>query len=354
MFKLKVRPATLKDNTELLQLQARCHQGRDFAVSLNTAPDFFQRAGFYEKSQTFVVVCNGKIRGCASFGIKQNWLKGKRLYTGHAFQVCVDKEFRRKGLAELLNKQGEAFFSSNKVYIVTGLAKADNRAAKKFTDMLGTDFVAGLKIRCFPVFSKKIPEQSNTGARTLTPSDMKSVTQLINQTWQGYHFFKPVSPKTIFSRFTQYSGCDMGSFFVLEREGRIVACMAVRGSRQALKMKIHKLSLKMQLKGKILKLLQPVFKHPDPIKKGDTITYAPLTFIGYETTKDFKDLLLYVRNRCAEMGVNQLALITQKNHETLKETKRVLHIDSGMNLYIKLFKGRIDISGPIFVDGTDI
>jgi len=65
---MNIRDATIEDNQELQELQAKCPQGKTLIVSLVNTPDFFARAKAYGSYKVYVAYEDNQIIGSAACG----------------------------------------------------------------------------------------------------------------------------------------------------------------------------------------------------------------------------------------------------------------------------------------------
>ncbi|NWG03879.1 MAG: GNAT family N-acetyltransferase [Syntrophaceae bacterium] len=102
---MNIREATLEDDKELQDLQAKCPQGKTLIVSLVNTPDFFARAKAYESYRVYVACDDHRIISSAACGMRQAFIKGSLRRVGYEFQYFTSPDYRGKGIAKQLHKQ---------------------------------------------------------------------------------------------------------------------------------------------------------------------------------------------------------------------------------------------------------
>lgn len=352
--RINIRTAGPDDTDALKILQRKSVQGKDISISIVNEPDFFQRTGLYENSKTFLVSHKSRIIGCGTCALKKTKVNNTECLTGYSFQLSVDPEFRRQGIAVMLRKKAEDYFRETGTEIAYGIIKTDNTASKNYAEKMEIRALRHLRVRCFPAIRRSFSAPEDTTLRQCTEANLEAASALINKTWQEYSLFTETSKESLIRLFDRYPGLDLNQFYILMHGSEIRACMALRDTGKIMKVKIENLSLKMRGIGFLSSCLKPILDIPGRLKKGNEIKYAPITLVGYKSLTDFKTLLLYVRRICAASGIDQLVHVTEADHPTMEITGKMLHMDSNMNLYIRRFSNQNDIHGPVYVDGADI
>ena len=72
-----IREASVDDNTELIELQAKCPQGTTLIVSTVNKPDFFARAKVYEDFKVYAVCEDNRIIASAACGLRKAVINNK-------------------------------------------------------------------------------------------------------------------------------------------------------------------------------------------------------------------------------------------------------------------------------------
>ncbi len=104
-----LREATEKDGKALQELQSRCPQGTNLVAKVVNIPDFFSRAGVYEKCKVFIAEDGGTIKGSGACAIRNVRIDGQPDRVGYLFQAFVDPQYRRCGIAGSLLEAREQF-----------------------------------------------------------------------------------------------------------------------------------------------------------------------------------------------------------------------------------------------------
>ena len=81
-----ISQATLEENSQLQQLQAKCPQGRTIIVSIVNRPDFLVRAKAYRFSKIFIASEDNRIVGSAPCAIRNGMINGTLQRIGDELQ----------------------------------------------------------------------------------------------------------------------------------------------------------------------------------------------------------------------------------------------------------------------------
>jgi len=84
--RMYIRQATLEENSQLQQLQAKCPQGRTIIVSIVNRPDFLVRAKAYRFSKIFIASEDNRIVGSAPCAIRNGMINGTLQRIGDELQ----------------------------------------------------------------------------------------------------------------------------------------------------------------------------------------------------------------------------------------------------------------------------
>ena len=89
---MNIRDATIEDNQELQELQAKCPQGKTLIVSLVNTPDFFARAKAYGSYKVYVAYEDNQIIGSAACGMCKALINGDIRRVGYEFQYFTSPD----------------------------------------------------------------------------------------------------------------------------------------------------------------------------------------------------------------------------------------------------------------------
>lgn len=351
---MHIREATLDDNAELIELQARCPQGTTVIVSTVNTPDFFARAKCYEDYKIYAVCEDTQIIASAACALRSVLINDKIEKVGYEFQAFVAPEYRGRRIAGQLHHVREEYLKKQGAVLSYGLIMEGNTPSIRHVTRQGFRRYRTVVMPTISVFKEMaLPSQSNI--RSVIPEDLPAVANLLNTTWQGYDFPEPVTAESLERLLRTMPEYGYESVFVLEDSGEIVACLGFLDWSQIMQITVKALSLKMRAVCFALDIIGKFRPIPRGPKPGDILKQMVLTPIGFKDAKDIAVLLRYVNNQALKKGIQQIFFLCERRHPLLDGLKGFIHIDTTMHLYIKpLQENPLIISRPVFVNGLDL
>jgi hypothetical protein len=130
---LRIREATLDDNTALLRLEAESPQGTGISILIDR-DDYFYRSRLHDRSKVMIAEEEGKLVGVMAFALKEVLLEGGIERVAYFYDLRGKASYRRsmkRGLFRLwktvvgeIESQGGEF--------IYGHVKADNYDFTRF------------------------------------------------------------------------------------------------------------------------------------------------------------------------------------------------------------------------------
>jgi GNAT superfamily N-acetyltransferase len=348
---MEIREATLEDNDTLQALQAQCPQGISLVVSTVNTPDFFARAKAYESYKIFVACEDSRIIGSGACAFRNGIINGNTERLGYEFQYFVSPDFRRKGLAGQLRNHIEKYLIQEGAALSYALVMEGNVPSMRLLESYGFHIYRRLTMRTLPVRKEKQVD-SAVAVRSATSDDLSSVSQLLNDTWQKYEWFHPTTVESLNQCIDRIPAFHLDDILLLEDRNGISACLGVWDWSRVMRVTVERLSRKMRWMGRLLVLtgIMPQF-----IKPGDTMKQVMLTMVGYRSVQDLSFLLRHLNNQALRKGIEQIFYLCEKGDPMLKCSKGFVHIDTGMQLYVKPLRSDLKLgAGPVFIDGIDV
>lgn len=349
-----IREATPEDNDELQELQAKCPQGKTLIVSTINTPDFFARAKAYESYKVYVACANGHIIGSGTCVLRNAVLNGQLHRVGYLFQLFVNPEYRRKGIASGLFRYREDYLTQQGTDLEYALIMEGNIPSMRYVESQGFKLHRTLVMPGLAIY-KEMDVPSRGKIRSLHERDLDAVADLMNDTWQGCDFYAPISAEGLAAFIQRIPAYSFDNLLVLENQGKILACLGFWDWRKIMHITVIQRSFKMRIITSILDLLGRLRPMPQGVRTGETLNQIMLTPVAFKEPVHLTTLLRYMNNKALSSGVDQIFLICETGHQLLKSLKGFIRINTGVNMYVKSLKPDISIGDkPVFVDGIDM
>lgn len=349
-----IREATVNDNSELIELQAKCPQGTTIIVSTVNSPDFFARAKVYKDYKVYAVCEDDRIIASAACGIHGAVINDNVEKVGHEFQAFVHPDYRGRRIAGLLHEAREEYLKKQGAMLSYGLIIEGNKPSMRHVDRQGFKRFSTLVMPGIAVFREMpIPHKGNI--RTILPEDLPAVAGLINDTWKGYEFYEPLTAQELHEVIDRTPEYNNDNIFILEEENDIVACLGFWDWNRVTQVTVKALSFKMRVMAFVtdkVRVFRPLPQVPRP---GKLLKQIVLTPVGFRETGHIITLLKHVNNQAYSGGIQQIFFICKSGHPILNSLKGFIHIDTGMHLYVKQLRGNFPVCGkPVFINGFDL
>jgi len=349
-----IREATANDNNELQQLQAKCPQGTTLIVSTVNTPDFFARVKAYESYKVYVACIDDHIIGSGACVIRKAIVNGQIHRLGYLFQLFVNPEYRRKGVASELFRYREDYLTQQGVALAYALIMEGNIPSMRYVETQTFKLHRKLIMPGLAIY-KEMDVPSKGKIRPIEQEDLDAVAKLMNDTWQGYELYEPTSAESLAEFIQRIPAYSFDNLLVLEDQGEILACLGFWDWRQIMRVTVIKRSLKMRMIGSLVNLVGKFRPMPRRVNAGDPLNQIMLTPIAFKEPTHLTALLRYMNNWALSSGIKQIFCICESSHPLLKSMKGFIRINTGVNLYVKSLKPNIRVSDkPVFVDGIDM
>lgn len=151
------------DDAAALELDRRCLQGEAYRLSFRRS-SFDRRARNYSEWRILVARLHDQLVGTLGIALKNVTLAGRPTFAGFLFDLRVDPEQRRRGIARLLASEALdwAFARAALVYIYV---VADNRITQHLAAVLGGANAGTYKYLIYPTYRTR---RTRNEARTAT------------------------------------------------------------------------------------------------------------------------------------------------------------------------------------------
>ncbi len=350
---MKIREAIPKDNHELQEVQAKCLQGKEVIVSIVNRPDFFARARAYEAYKVYVACEDGQIVGSGAVGLRESLVNGKKKRVGYEFQYFTSPDHRRKGVGRTLHRKIEDYLTRHGVALSYLLIMEDNVAPKYLFESEGFRLHRTALMPIIMV-NRALNLPSTGNIRKITADDLDAVVGLLNETWEGHDLYEPKSVETLAGFIDRTPAYDFGNVFILEDQGKIVACLGFWDWSQIARITIEAVNVSVQRKEFVEGFSHDEGPVPEPPKPGTTLKQWCLTPIGFQDPECLKPLIRYVNNLAMNRGIGQIFFLSERDHALLQTTEGLFRRDVGIHLYVKILQEISIGERPIFLDGIDL
>lgn len=141
-----VREARPEDNDGLIALDAACSMGEAVALRFDRSPDFFARAGAYERAIVLVAEVDGRLVGIGAAAFKVLRVGGSVGPWAYLFDLRVAPETRRRGVASAVGDGLRARLRAAGVSRAYSLVLSDNASSSAFVSGRGSEMVRTCRI----------------------------------------------------------------------------------------------------------------------------------------------------------------------------------------------------------------
>jgi hypothetical protein len=242
---LRLRDATYmpKDFTALVDLFANSPEDiGEWEVTVERGPDPAAQFSLQQNHRIRVLEDRGLFIGAYALSVKETFVGGRPINVNYMSGFRVRTGFRGQGLSQLLSWMppaiGTPYTQGQWFYI-----RSQNLASVQWMNALNPDFLASAPQREDDVpgievfvlqYSSRPYDGDATGIRKVAAEDLEACVELINRTHDGLDLFTPFTvddlrfqlDERLRGRRPNWWGQFYGwpNFYVLEEEGRIVAC----------------------------------------------------------------------------------------------------------------------------------
>ena len=191
--------------------------------------------------------------------------------------------------------------------------------------------------------------------RPIAKDDLAAVANLINETWQGYELYEPMSADGLAQFITRTPAYDFDNLFVLEESGEILACLGFWDWSQVTRLTVRKLNRKMRMMGLLAGVVRFFRPMPGVPRVGETLKQMVLTPLAFKEPKHLAVLLRHMNNLARQKGIGYIYGICERDHPLLTAMKGFFRIDTALHLYVKPLQENLSLSDrPVFINGIDL
>lgn len=351
---MNIREATQDDNRALQQLQAQCPMGTTLIVSTVNTPDFFARVKADADYKVYVAFEDERLIASAACAVRDAMVNGEVVKVGHVFQAFVHPEYRGRRIAGELLLIRESYLEQQGAALVYALIMEQNLPSMRHIERQNYKRQRTLMMPGIAVF-KEMNVQSFGRIRTIEETDLETVVDLLNKTWQGYELYEPITTNSLLQFIHRTPGYDFENLLILEENDDIVACLGFWDWSKVTKIVVEKLNLRMRAAGLLTDITHYLGPTPRMPKPGQLLKQMMLTPVGFQNPRQMAVLLRYINNLAIRRDIDYIYFLCEKKHTLLSSLQGFSHVDTAVHLYIKPLREDVSIGkGPVFISGIDL
>lgn len=305
---IAIRDAVEKDDAALVELQKRCPMGSSLILQLDSSPSFFNRSKHQIENHVVVAVEDGKIVGSGSCAIMEKRVNDKILRTAYNYNLMVDPDYRRKGIAMLLGDRRKEIAKEQDCDLIFCQITEGNIPSMKLQEKKGFMHIKDSISYVLMVYK---PQKLSTNAeiRPAEKNDLSQIVDLINNTHSEYDFYKPLKIDEFSELVERRAHYSFHNILVYETEGTVEACLGYWDYNKVTKMTVLQLSRKNRLMNLVLAFLGIFTKMPKIPNSGQLMKQYFLQDIGFTKPEYLSELVRYLNNIALENDIQYLTML---------------------------------------------
>ena len=305
---IEIRDAVETDDAVLIELQKRCPMGSSLILQLDSSPSFFNRSKHQTENHIVVAVEDGVIVGSGSCAIMEKRVNEKILRTAYYYNLMVDPNHRRKGIAAHLGDRREEIAVEQDCDLVFCQITEGNIPSIRLQEKRGFMHVRDTTSYVLMVYKPQNPT-TNGKIRPAEKTDLSRIVDLINTTHSEYDLYKPLKIDEFNELLEKRAFYDLHNILVFEREGIVEACLGYWDYDKVTKMTVLQLSRKHRLMSLVLAFLGIFKKMPRIPNSGDLMKQYFIQDIGFTTPEYLWELMKYLNNIALENDIQYLTML---------------------------------------------
>lgn len=351
-----IREAVPDDNHTLQDFQKAASYGEGGSVSCVNHPDYSWRTNVYGCGKVFVAYdeADNHSMGSASCAVKFADINGLSTPVGYSWNYYTSPDHRRKGVANALITRVEEFYRQQGASLAYVYIMDSNAPSVALFEKSGYSRHKALLAR-YQLIYRKSDSSAKNNIRTLTPTDLGETNSLINATWKGHDLFTPYTSESLASLIERVPGFSFDDIYVLEKDGRIAACVGCWDRGNAVRTTVMSVDKKMRIASIVLDVARLFTPMPKALMPGEVLNQYRLMPVGYERPDDLIALLKTINNRALSKGIYAVCGASEKDGPLVHCLRSVFRNDVNLLLYAKSLDGSTRLSdNPVYVDVIDI
>ncbi len=300
---LLIREADRGDNDVLNELQKKSPMGTSLVLGVDSSPDYFARSRPFKDWHVLVAVDNDNIVGSGAFAINDTYVEGRKVKVAYEYGFIVDPLYRRKGIAEKLQKYIEQMALDDDVGLLHLDIIEDNIPSLNFFSKMGFGKMGNcVTISLMPYKRQEIADEGKI--RSMKEADVDLVTGLLNQMYRGYDFFTPFEHKDFAEYLERIPHFDFSNILVFENNGELEACLGIWEYDKIRKYIVEKLNMRLRLQTGLIRMVGLFTRMPYIPKPGEPLVSYNLATLAYKKTESMRELLKKAVNIALDTKIN--------------------------------------------------
>lgn len=351
---MHIREARPEDNQALMDLQARCPQGRGLVTSLVNTPDFFARARAWPEHRVFTVHDGQGLMASGSCALAQALINGEPRRVGYQFEYFVDQRARRQGAARAMMRRIEEHLAAEGAELSYMMVMQGNLPSLNLCRSLGYQVHRDLTMQVLMVF-REMKAQDGEPIRTAGPEDFDAAAELINRAWEGHDFHQPTSGPKLGRFLADTPGHSPDNLLILDGPAGPRACVGLWDWASITGVTVLSVTRRMTLTRLMLDLLGRFRPMPRMPRPGQRMRQWCLTSLGFEQPAELAALLARANNLALAQGVSTIFLLADNEPWVAEALAGRQCIQVGMHLLAKpLAGGAMPGNRPVRLDGIHL
>lgn len=298
---MEVREATEDDNGALLELQRKSPMGTNLVLRLDSSPDFFARSRPYEDWHVLVATEDGKIVGSAAYAPKEVLIDGEPVKTAYEYGFIVDPEWRRRGIASMLQEQIEERVRDDVGLLHLNITE-DNLPSVSLFTKLGFKMVKECRAYMLMAYrEQRLVDEARI--RGMIQADVADVVSILNHFYRDHIFYRPLTAEDFLRYYRRLPYFDMQNVLVYDDEG-VKACLGYWDYNKVMKFAVERYNWRLRTLSAILKVAGLFAEMPRVPRQGEQLSNWYFTPIACRDPKELSELVKYILNKALKERVD--------------------------------------------------
>ncbi|MCK4568050.1 MAG: GNAT family N-acetyltransferase [Candidatus Thorarchaeota archaeon] len=305
---IEIRDAVETDDAALVDLQKRCPMGSSLILQLDSSPSFFNRSKHQTENHVVVAEEDGNIVSSGSCAIMEKCVNGKILRTAYNYNLMVDPNYRRRGIAVLLVDRREEIAREQDCDLIFCQITEGNIPSIRLQEKKGYMHVKDSTSYVLLVYKQhKLSITANI--RPAEKTDLPIIVNLINNIHSDYDLYSPQKVEDFSNLVEKRAFYDLHNIIVFEKEGKVEACLGYWDYNKVTKMTVLQLSRKNQIMNLALTFLGIFTKMPKIPDSGQLMKQYFVQDVGFTKPEYLTELVKHLNNIALENDIQYLTMM---------------------------------------------
>lgn len=350
---VSIRPFKSMDNDALLDMEKLCPQGSEsLAWGADDGPDITNRYKIYDNWNLIIAEEAGRVVGSIGSTLKET--DDGRTYV-YLTEVNVTPDFQNRGIAsELVGEVEKKAKDVGADHVYCYIFEPNKSSIDLFED-LGYQKVKDVK-SCGLSTYKEQELDGRFRIEAVQEKDIPNVVNLINEYYSQYEHFKPYTSESFKDHLNSIPGYGMENFWVLKRDGELMACAGLWDFSSVSKLYMSKEHTSMKIMGGIFRFLSNFRAMPYIPPEGEYFKLNQIVDHAFKTGNSdaMANLLLHLNNVLVNSEKDAMILNLDPTDIIMNTVNGMHPIIENWGLFIKKFQEKEEEFGLIYVDMRDM